>query len=131
MQRFIVMTVVILGAFVVSACNGTRDDPTQPVDINLTYEPDPAPMGENTFDVEVKRGTTPITDATVFLELFMAAMPEMKMPEMRSSVALTHTNGGHYRGKGNVAMAGTWDATVTVSRGGQEIATRKFTVNAK
>lgn len=131
MQRFIVMTVVIIGAFVVSACNSAREDTTQPVDINLTYQPDPPTMGENTFDVEVKRGTTPITDATVSLELFMAAMPAMKMPEMRTNVALTHANGGHYRGKGNVAMAGTWDATVKVSRGGQELANRKFTVSAK
>ena len=131
MQRFFVVTVVIIGALVVSACNGTRDDPTQPVDINLTYQPDPPTMGENAFDVEVKRGATPVTDATVALELFMAAMPAMKMPEMRTSVALTHTDGGHYRGKGNIVMAGTWDATVKVSRGGQEIGNRKFTVSAK
>ena len=131
MQRFIVMTVVIVGAFVVSACNGAREDTTRPVDINLTYQPDPPTMGENTFDVEVKRGTTPIVDATVSLELYMAAMPEMKMPEMRTNVTLSHEGGGRYRGKGNVAMAGAWDATVKVSRGGQEIANRKVTLTAK
>jgi hypothetical protein len=134
MQRLIVMTVLITGAWVVGACSGAPDDTTQPIDIALRYQPDPPTMGDNTFDVEVKRGITPVTDATVSLELYMAAMPDMKMPEMRTNVQLSqveHDGGGRYRGKGNIAMAGTWDATVKVMRGGQEVGSRKFSVTAK
>lgn len=129
MQRLIVTTIVIISAFVVGACGGTVEN-TTPVDIALTYQPNPH-MGENTFDVEVKRGTTPVTDATVSLESYMAAMPEMKMPEMRVNVPLAHTAGGRYRGKGDIAMAGTWDATVKVMQGGQDMGSRKYSVTVK
>ena len=61
----------------------------------------------------------------------MAAMPSMNMPEMRNSVALKHAGDGRYRGTGNVAMAGRWDVTVSVSKGGKEIGTRKLTVTAR
>jgi hypothetical protein len=58
-------------------------------------------------------------------------MPAMKMPEMRNTVPLKHEGGGRYRGTGNVMMAGNWDATVMVMRGGQEIGNKKLTVTAK
>jgi hypothetical protein len=61
----------------------------------------------------------------------MPAMPAMKMAEMKNSVALTHEAGGRYRGTGNVMMAGEWDATVMVMRGGQELGSQKLTVTAK
>jgi hypothetical protein len=103
----------------------------QNVEVTLTSEPDPPRTGENTFDVMVMSGGQPVTDADVSVELFMAAMPEMKMPEMRNSVALKHEGGGRYRGAGNVMMAGNWDATVSVKRGGQEIASQKLPITAK
>ena len=58
-------------------------------------------------------------------------MPAMNMPEMRNSVALKHEGGGRYRGAGNVMMAGTWDATVSVKRGSQDLGNRKFPITAK
>jgi uncharacterized GH25 family protein len=103
----------------------------QNVEVTLTSEPDPPRTGENTFDVMVMSGGQPVTDADVSVELFMAAMPDMKMPEMRNSVALKHEGNGRYRGAGNVMMAGNWDATVSVKRGGQEIASQKIPISAK
>ena len=99
--------------------------PTGNVDITLTTTPDPPKMGETTFEAMVMTGGQPVTDADVSVELFMPAMPAMKMPEMRNSVALKHEGGGRYRGTGNVAMTGSWDATVSVKRGGQEVGTHK------
>jgi hypothetical protein len=58
-------------------------------------------------------------------------MPAMNMAEMRNTVALTHEGNGRYRGAGNVMMAGNWDATVSVTRGGEVIGSRKFPVTAK
>jgi hypothetical protein len=52
-------------------------------------------------------GRQSVTDADVSVELFMAAMPSMKMPEMRNTVPLKHEGGGRYRGTGNVMMTGT------------------------
>jgi hypothetical protein len=103
----------------------------QNAEITFKSEPDPPRTGDNTFEVMVMSGGQPVTDADVSVELFMAAMPSMKMPEMRNSVSLKHEAGGRYRGAGNVMMAGNWDATVRVKRGEQEIGSRKFSVAAK
>ena len=102
------------------------------VDIMLMSKPSPPKMGDNTFEVMLK-GTDgkPIADADVSVMFFMAAMPSMKMPEMKNTVALKHVKDGTYAGTGKVMMAGTWDATVMVKRGGKEVASKKFPVTAK
>ena len=102
------------------------------IDIMLMSKPSPAKMGDNTFEVMLK-GTDgkPIADADVSVMFFMAAMPSMKMPEMKNTVALKHVKDGTYAGTGKVMMAGTWDATVMVKRGGKEVASKKFPVTAK
>ncbi|MBI3047835.1 MAG: FixH family protein [Acidobacteria bacterium] len=104
---------------------------TEVVDITLKTDPDPVRTGENTFEVMVMQDGTPVTDAMVTTEFFMAAMPAMNMPEMRTKTELTHQGNGIYRGKGQVMMAGNWDVTVMVMRGGQEIGSEKLTLTAK
>jgi len=41
---------------------------------------------------------------------------------------LAHAGGGVYRGVGEIAMAGRWDVTVTVRRGGQTIGRRQTAI---
>jgi YtkA-like protein len=149
MKRITAVCVMVVLAAVAAACGGgqpsSSSEPattpeaaapapaatSQNVDITLTSEPDPPKMGENTFEVMVMAGGQPVTDADVAVELFMPAMPEMKMAEMRSRVPLKNEGNGQYRGTGNVMMAGKWDATVSVTRAGQEVGNRKFPVTAK
>jgi len=101
-------------------------------DIALTSKPSPPRTGDNAFEVVVKDAAgKPVTDAEVSVQFFMAAMPAMKMPEMKNTVALKHTKEGVYSGTGKVMMAGSWDATVSVKRAGKEIASKKFPINAK
>jgi len=133
----------MLGAGV-AACGGEEGAPpagTAPagapaavadgVELTFTSTPAPPRMGGNTFDVTVVDANgQPVTDAEVSVELFMAAMPEVKMPEMRSSATLTHQGEGRYQGPGQVVMAGDWEVTVTASRGGDEIGRRQLTVTA-
>ncbi|MGH9199769.1 MAG: FixH family protein [Vicinamibacterales bacterium] len=138
MERF-VMTLVFAATAAAwpAGCGGQssqRPAPgtTQTVDITFKSEPEPPKMGENTFEVMVMgAGAQPITDADVSVAFYMAAMPSMNMPEMRNNVPLKHEGNGRYRGTGNVTMAGTWEATVTVMRGGQEVGSKKVTVTAK
>ena len=113
------------------APGASSQTPAGNVEVTLTTQPDPPRMGETTFEAMVMISGQPVTDADVSVELFMAAMPAMNMPEMRNSVALTHEGGGRYRGTGNVMMAGKWDTTVMVMRGGPEIGSRKIEVTAK
>ena len=138
MKQLTVAAVLGLMAAAASACGGnTQQAPAAAaapaagtLDITLANESS-VKAGENTFEVMVMQGTQPVTDADVSLDFFMAAMPEMKMAEMKNSVALTHEGGGRYTGSGNVMMAGNWDTTVMVLRGGQELGSRKLTVTAK
>ena len=101
------------------------------VEVTLTTQPDPPTMGETTFEAMVMEGGQPVTDADVSVELVMAAMPSMNMAEMKNSVPLKHEGNGRYRGAGNVMMAGSWDATVSVKRGSQDIGNRKVAIVAK
>lgn len=114
-----------------SAPGGAAPADTQAVEVTLKTDPDPVVMGENTLEATVLQNGKPVTDATVSTEFFMAAMPSMGMPEMRTKTDLTHQGNGIYRGKGQVTMAGDWDVTVTVMRDGEEIGRSKTTLTAK
>ena len=135
--------ITLVGSLLLAACGGGEQNtaatstpaaqtpPAGNVDVTLTTQPNPPRMGETTFEAMVMTGGQPVTDADVSVELFMPAMPEMKMAEMRNSVALKHEGGGRYRGTGNVMMAGNWDATVSVKREGKEVGARKIPITAK
>lgn len=100
--------------------------------ITLKTHPDPVTTGqENAFHVRVTDAARKsVTDATVELKMVMAAMPEMNMPEMKTSVQLTW-NGSEYVGKAEVPMAGTWQVTVQAVQQGKKIATKKISLRAK
>ena len=102
-----------------------------PVEITLKTDPDPAKMGDNTFEAMVMQGGKPVDDATVSVEIFMAAMPSMKMAEMKTTADLKSVGNGMYRGTGQMMMTGNWEVTVMAMRNGQEIGSKKLTVAAK
>jgi len=52
----------------------------------------------------------------------------MGMAAMHSVVTLADQGGGAYQGKLDVPMGGTWQVTVSVTRGGQVMATKKLSV---
>jgi RND family efflux transporter MFP subunit len=102
------------------------------LDISFRSQPDPPRGGENTFEVTVRDAKgQPVGDADVSVTFFMPAMPTMSMPAMRSQAKLPPAGGGEYRGSGQVLMAGRWDVTVDVSRGGQRLGSRQFAVVAR
>jgi len=103
-----------------------------PVTITLTTKPTPPKMGENALKVTIKDASgKPVADADVSVNFHMAAMPAMKMPEMKNGAALKHVKDGTYAGTGQVMMAGKWDATVVVKRGGKEVGSKKFDLTAQ
>ena len=102
------------------------------LDISFRTTPNPPVTGKSTVEVTVKDGSgKAVTDAEVSATFFMAAMPAMKMPEMKNTVALKHVKNGTYSGSGQLMMAGNWDVTVAVKRSGKEIGSKKFPVTAK
>jgi Cu(I)/Ag(I) efflux system membrane fusion protein/cobalt-zinc-cadmium efflux system membrane fusion protein len=128
----IVMTLATWLAVAAPASAREQNTSKPAFDITLTSKPTPPTTGSNTFEVTVKDAAgTPVTDADVSLQFYMAAMPAMKMPEMRNTVPLKHTKNGVYSGAGSVMMAGSWDVTVSVKRAGKEVASKKLPVAAK
>ena len=100
----------------------------------ITIQPQPMPLrtGENQFEVTVKDDSgQAIDDADVSLDFFIPAMPAMKMPEMRSNAKLASAGKGVYRGKGSVGMAGQWDVTVVVMRGGQRLGSKQTIITVR
>jgi hypothetical protein len=130
MRIRMVLAVALTAAVVIAAACGGGNG-AQSVEIDFTTNPDPVATGENTFEVVLTQDSTPVTDAAVTAEFFMPAMPSMNMPEMRTKADLAHQGNGVYRGSGQIMMAGDWETTVTATRGGQEIASRKLTVTAR
>jgi len=110
----------------------TAPRPRERLDITFRSQPDPPRTGDNTFEVAVRDPAgQPIADAEVSVAFYMAAMPTMNMPAMRSEARLPAVGGGMYRGSGQVMMAGRWDVTVTVSRSGQRLDSKHLTVVAR
>ena len=102
------------------------------LDITFRLQPDPPRTGENILEVTVRDASgQPVSDADVAVTFFMPAMPAMSMPAMRNQAKLPPSGGGVYRGSGQVVMAGRWDVTVDVSRGGQRLSSRQFAIVAK
>ncbi len=104
----------------------------QELSISFRSEPDPPEAGDNTFEVTVKQPDgSPVMDATVTTVFSMPAMPSMNMPAMRGTATLAHKASGRYRGSGQLSMGGTWNMIVTVSRGSEELGSKKFSLVAK
>jgi Cu(I)/Ag(I) efflux system membrane fusion protein/cobalt-zinc-cadmium efflux system membrane fusion protein len=104
----------------------------QQVTVDFSSDPSPPHKGGNTFRVKLT-GTdgSPVTGAQVVVGNFMAAMPAMGMAAMKNETTLNEKGNGMYEGRGNLETGGTWQMTVTVTKGGQVIATKRFTINAE
>jgi nitrogen fixation protein FixH len=99
--------------------------------VELTTDPSPAQKGSNTIRVKLTDAAgKPITGAQVTVTFFMAAMPTMNMPEMKSVIKGEDKGGGMYEGKGDLGSGGMWDVTVTAQQDGKAIVTKKLTVKA-
>lgn len=134
MTRRTLSTLIVLVAVVLVTpiWAGTQATSRPAVNITLTSKPTPPMTGSNTFEVTLKDASgSPVSDADVSLQFYMAAMPAMKMPEMKNTVPLKHVKDGVYSGAGSVMMAGSWDVTVSVKRGGKEVASKKLPLMAK
>ena len=108
--------------------SGTRER----FDIRFESRPDPPASGSNEFEVTVRDPAgQPVADADVAVVFFMAAMPTMNMPALRTETPLSHVADGVYRGTGDVMMAGRWDISVQVTRAGALLGTAQLTVVAR
>jgi hypothetical protein len=96
----------------------------------MLMQPKDVKTGANEFEVMVKGADgKPISDADVSVAFVMLATPQMA--EMKNDVKLKATGPGTYTGSGNVMMAGKWNVTVSVKKGGKEVGQKKLALTAK
>jgi len=106
--------------------------PTTALKVTFRTEPANPKPGEATAIVTVAGADgAAIADADVRVVLFMAAMPTMNMPAMRTEATLLPGGAGTYRGTVQVMTPGRWDVTVTVQRSGKLLTTQQFAVVAR
>ena len=91
--------------------------------VTLSTDPTPPVPGEATFTVTVRdEQGQPVMGADVVVVL---VMPMPGLGDMRTKVTLEPTKDpkqaaeGVYAGKGQIFMAGTWNATITIQKDGQ------------
>jgi multidrug efflux pump subunit AcrA (membrane-fusion protein) len=116
------------GAGAAAAMNTSAARPT----IEFTTSPSPPHKGNNTFRAKLTGSDgKPVEGAQVAVTLFMPAMPAMGMAAMRVVVTLADKGGGMYEGTGNLGSGGTWQVSIAAQKGGQTIAMKSMTINAR
>ena len=99
--------------------------------IELTTAPSPAQKGTNTVRIKLTNPEgKPISGAEVTVTFFMAAMPSMNMPEMKTVIKGMDKGAGIYEGEGDLGSGGMWQVTVIAKQNGETIAVKKLTVKA-
>jgi Cu(I)/Ag(I) efflux system membrane fusion protein/cobalt-zinc-cadmium efflux system membrane fusion protein len=100
--------------------------------VTFRTDPDPPHTGDNTVIVTLTDPSgQPVADAEVAVQFFMAAMPAMNMPAVRSETRLLPAGAGVYRGTGQLMTPGTWDVTVMATKDGTPLVTRRFSAAAR
>ena len=94
--------------------------------LTLSTQPEKTKAGENTLRLKITdKNGTPVTDAQVSFQYTMD-MPGMVL----SKAEAKHTKDSFYETKANFGMAGPWDVTVVIRRGGQKDVQETFKVVA-
>jgi RND family efflux transporter MFP subunit len=98
--------------------------------IEFTTDPNPPQKGSNVFRVKLTSADGTPTEADVTVTFYMAGMPAMGMAAMTTTTRLTAKGNGIYEERGSLGSGGTWQATISVQKNGQVIATKQLRVNA-
>jgi RND family efflux transporter MFP subunit len=97
--------------------------------IDFSSVPSPLRTGSNTVTVRLSGPDGKAESGLqVTVTLFMPAMPEMGMAAMHASATPADQGSGNYEGKLDVPMGGTWQVTISATRDGQVIATKRLSV---
>src|SRR5215469_15923878 len=114
----------------VSAAAGQPLGQVLAVNADLTTDPNPPARGRNKLTVAVKDSSgKPVSGAQVSVTFYMAAMPAMGMAAMKAQSSLVEQRGGTYAGTIDLQSGGTWQVTLTASKGGQALVGKQFNVS--
>jgi Cu(I)/Ag(I) efflux system membrane fusion protein/cobalt-zinc-cadmium efflux system membrane fusion protein len=98
--------------------------------IEIATDPSPPHNGDNRVRVTVRDGASrPVTGAGVSIAMFMAAMPSMGMPSMKVTATAKETEAGVYAAQMTIPSGGSWQMTVTATRGATVLAHRQLSIS--
>lgn len=129
MKRFIVFTAVLfLAAGAVYAKGYEVQKKAGEYDVTVSIDKNPPVTGDNTVRIKVKDAAgKPVKDAQVKIEYSMPAMQGMPPMNYKEKAV---PEGDGYQTTMNLSMAGPWNISVKITRGGKTTSL-KFTVDAK
>lgn len=117
------------GAGAAASMNGTPA--ASVVQVQFSTDPDPPRKGANIYRVRLSNADgSLVAGAQVSVRSYMPGMPEMGMAAMNSVTPLSEKTAGIYEGRVNLESGGTWQVTVTATKSGAPVATKKLTLNA-
>lgn len=97
-------------------------------DVTVEIDKNPPVVGDNNVNIKIKDASGKyVIDAKVKVECSMPAMPGMPAMNYKTDAEL---KGDVYKAKMNLAMSGSWNIAVKITRAGK-ISTMKFTVDAR
>jgi RND family efflux transporter MFP subunit len=98
--------------------------------IEIATDPSPPRKGDNRVRVTVRDASgRPVTGAGVSIAMFMAAMPSMGMPSMKVTTTAKETEAGVYAAQMTIPSGGSWQMTVTASKGATVLAHRQLSIS--
>jgi len=95
--------------------------------VEVKIDKNPPVVGDNNIEIKIKEADKYITDAKVVVEYSMPAMPGMPAMNYKTDTKL---DGYEYKAKMNLSMAGSWNITVRIERGGKTSKV-KFSIDAR
>ena len=101
---------------------------------NVEFSTEPAipHKGVNIYRVKLTGANgSPISGALINVRSFMLAMPQMGMAAMNVVTSLSEKGAGVYEGQVNLETGGTWQISVTATKGGTVIAAKQLSLNAE
>jgi len=107
---------------------------TQPsAQVEFSTDPATPRKGANTYRVKLTGvDGAPIVGTQVSVRSYMPGMPEMGMAAMNVVTTLTEKPpGGVYEGRVNLDSSGTWQITITTTKGGALLATKQLRITAE
>lgn len=99
--------------------------------LELSTEPAAPRKGTNLYRVKLTDSAGVVAGAQVTVRSYMPAMPQMGMAAMSVVTPLSEKGGGMYEGQVNLESGGTWQLTITASKRGTVVATRKLSLNVE
>jgi membrane fusion protein, copper/silver efflux system len=100
--------------------------------LDFSTEPSTPRKGVDLYRVRLTAADgSPISGAQITVRSSMPAMPQMGMAAINIATPLSEKSSGIYEGHVTLETGGTWQITVTATKGGGVIATKQLSLNAE